>query len=173
MRKTQIRSRMPAVTVALLLATSLVLGSCATTKRVRRERRLDLLELVAGLEQTREFTVEEKLMYALSRLFGVDNVVVLVSSRAHYGTFEESEEVEAHDDEPARVLSRTTGPGQIQRVTIAVMINSDVLTPEEREDTQGLREELYRIVADGAGLTMDGDDEFGDSVSILFMPFAD
>ncbi len=58
-------------------------------------------------------------------------------------------------------------------MTIAVMINSNVLTPEEREDTAGLREELYRIVADGAGLAIDVDDEFGDSVSILFMPFAD
>ena len=61
--------------------------------------------------------------------------------------------------------------GEIQRVTVAILINSDVLTPEEKEDTDRLMEKLYPLVVNGAGLIMDEGDQFGDSVAILFMPF--
>ena len=170
MRNIRTRSGMAPVTVALLLVMGLLLSSCATTGGVGSERPPETLELVLGLEQTREIDIENKLTYALSRLFGIENVVVLVSSRARFGSIEETEEVQAYEEAPERLLRRTGGPGEIQRVTVAVLINSDVLTPEEREDMDRLREGLYPLVADGAGLLID--DEFGDSVSILFMPFA-
>ncbi len=170
MKKARTGSGMSAVTVALLLAASLILGSCARTSDVLREPP-DTLELLAGLEQTREITLEEDLTYALSRLFGMENVHVLVSSRARYGTTEEREAVKADEGEGERVVLHTGDMGEIQRVTVAVLINSDALTPEEKEDIQGLREKLYPLVANGAGLIMDEGDQFGDSVAILFMPF--
>jgi flagellar biosynthesis/type III secretory pathway M-ring protein FliF/YscJ len=171
MKKARKTSGMSAVTVALLLAASLILGSCAKTSEVLREPP-DTLELLAGLEQTREITLEEELTYLLSRLFGIENVHVLVSSRARYGTTEEREEVTADGGEPAKVILHTGDMGEIQRVTVAVLINSDVLTPEEKEDPNRLLEKLYLLVANGAGLIMEEDDKFGDSVAILFMPFA-
>ncbi len=170
MRKTLTRSGMSAVTVALLLAASLVLGSCARTSDVLREPP-DTLELLAGLEQTREMIMEEELTYALSRLFGLENVHVLVSSRARYGTTEEREVVKADDGEGERVVLNTGDMGEIQRVTVAILINSDVLTPEEKEDTERLMEKLGPLVVNGAGLIMEEGDQFGDSVAILFMPF--
>jgi flagellar biosynthesis/type III secretory pathway M-ring protein FliF/YscJ len=162
---------MSAVTVSFLLAASLILSSCATTSDALREPP-DTLELIAGLEQTREVVMEEDLTYALSRLFGIENVVVLVSSRASYGTTEEREEVRENEGERERVLLHSGEIGEIRRVTVAVLINSDVLTPAEKEDMGVLREKLYALVANGAGLIMEEDNEFGDSLAILFMPFA-
>ena len=170
MRKARTMSGMSAVTVALLLAASLVLSSCATTNEVLREPP-DLLELVAGLEQTREVVLEEELTFALSRIFGLENVHVIVSSRAQYGTTEEREEVSNVEAGHEKVVAHTSDMGQIQRVTVAVLINSDVLSLEQEEDIEGLREKLYHLVANGAGLIIEEGHEFGDSVAILFMPF--
>lgn len=173
MRRTAMRSGMSAVTVALFLVTSVFLSSCATTKEVVREPVPDTFELVAGLEQTREINLEDKLTYALGTLFGFDNVVVVASSRARYGSMSESEEMPAYEGEPGRGFLRTREPGGIERQTVVVLINADALTPEQEENIEELHEELYRVVADSAGLMIDVDDQFGDSVSILFMPFAD
>jgi len=171
MKKARTVSGMSAVTVALLLAASLTLSSCGTTGDVVREPP-DLLELIAGIEQTREVVLEEELTYALSRLFGIGNVHVVVSSHARYGTTEEREEVGVEGGHK-KVVVNTGDMGEIQRVTVAVLINSDVLSPEQRENIEGLREKLFLLVANGAGLIMEEDDKFGDSVAILFMPFVD
>jgi hypothetical protein len=57
-------------------------------------------------------------------------------------------------------------------VTVAVVINSDVLTPEQREGNAGeLYEVLYEIVENGAGLFLE--EGMGDRVSIAFMPFVE
>jgi len=171
MKKARTGSGMSAFTVALLLAASLILGSCAGTSDILREPP-DTLEFLAGLEQTREIALEEELTYLLSRLFGIENVHVVVASRARYGTAEEREEGTSGDGEHTRVMLQTRDMGEIQRVTVAVLINSNVLTPEEKEDTNRLREKLYPLVINGAGLIMEEDDKFGDSLAILFMPFA-
>ena len=130
-----------------------------------------MLEFGATLEQTREVIVEDKLTYALSRLFGVDNVVVLVSSRAHYGSIEEREGMEPAGNEPQWEFRRNSGPGGIEKVTVAVVVNEDALTPEQKANIEELREKLRQTVADGAGLAIN--DGSGDSVSIVFMPFAE
>ena len=131
-----------------------------------------MLEFVAGLERARESTIEENLTYALGRLFGFDNVIVLVSSHARYGEMEEQQEMEPADDEPGWVFRQSAGPGEIQRVTVAVVINSDVLTPEQKEGNMAeLHEILYEIVENGAGLVVE--DSIGDRVSIVFMPFVE
>ena len=171
MRPIHAKSRVTvAVTVLLVSTASLLLSSCVTTQEAQPEPTPDRLELLAALEQTRQIAIEENLTYALSRLFGVDNIVVLVSSRAHYGTVEERHEVETGSDEPQWEFRRISGPGEIERVTVAVVINEDVLTPQQKANREGLREKLSRMVADGAGLMIG--DEAGDSVSILFMPLA-
>jgi len=172
MRTSSVRSRVPMVTVALLLATTLLLNSCATTKQVEVDRPPEMLEFVAGLEQAREITIEEKLTYALGRLFGYENVIVLVSSHARYGEMEERQEMEPTEDEPGWVFSQHGGPGDIERVTVAVVINSDILTPEQREGDLGeLYDVLYEIVENGAGLLLE--EGMGDRVSIVFMPFVE
>jgi hypothetical protein len=171
MRPAHVKSRAAvAVTILLLSTASLLVNSCVTTQEAGPEPAPDRLELLAALEQTREITIEENLTYALSRLFGVDNVVVLVSSRAHYGTVEERHGVDASGDETEWRFRRSSGPGEVERVTVAVVINEDALTPEQKANREELREKLSRIVADGAGLLIG--DESRDSVSILFMPLA-
>jgi flagellar biosynthesis/type III secretory pathway M-ring protein FliF/YscJ len=170
MRTSHVRLSRPMVIVVLFFAASLLLNSCVTTKDVEVERRvLDMLEVVAGLEQAREITIEENLTYALGRLFGYDNVIALVSSHARYGEMEERQEMEPTDDEPGWVFSRSGGPGEIERVAVAVVINEDVLTPEQRADKDKLRDALHQIVENGAGL----EQELGDRVSIVFMPFVE
>ena len=167
-----VRLSRPMVTAVLFLAASLLLSSCVTTKDVEVTRsRPDMLEFVAGLEQAREITIEENLTYALGRLFGYDNVIVLVSSHARYGEMEERQEMEPTDDEPGWVFSRSGGPGEIERVTVAVVINEDVLTPEQRADRDELHDMLHQIAENGAGLIVDEGME--DRVSIVFMPFVD
>ena len=171
MRPAHAKSRAPvAVTVLLVFTASLLLNSCVTTQEAEPELAPDRLELLAALEQTREISIEENLTYALSRLFGVDNVVVLVSSRAHYGTVEERHGVDAGGDEPQWEFRRSSGPGEVQRVTVAVVINEDALTQKQKANREELREKLSRMVADGAGLLIG--DESRDPVSILFMPLA-
>jgi flagellar biosynthesis/type III secretory pathway M-ring protein FliF/YscJ len=157
------------IAVALFLSSGLLLCSCATTKEVDVPRPPAALEFVAGLEQTREITVEENLTYALGRLFGFDNVIVLVSSHAFYGEMEERQEMKGTENEPGWVFSRRYGPGEIERVTVAVVINEDVLTPEQKADIHELRAILHQIVEDGAGLVVEEGME--DRVSIVFMPF--
>ena len=169
MGQREANSSATAVAIALCVAASLLLGSCVTTQEAQPEPAPDRLELLAALEQTREITIEENLTYALSRLFGVDNVVVLVSSRAHYGTVEERHGPDAGGDEPQWEFRRSSGPGEIERMTVAVVINEDALTQEQNANREELREKLSRMVADGAGLMIG--DEAGDSLSILFMPF--
>ena len=171
MRELRVRSRGPTVKIAFFIVASLVLSSCATTEDVGVTRTPDVLEFVAGLEQAREITVEDKLTYAFSRLFGIDNVVVLVSSQARYGNMKEREEMAATADEPGWAFSRSGGPGEIERMTVAVVINENVLTQQQRAHMDELREELLRMIVDGAGLVMD--EESGDSVSVLFMRFVD
>lgn len=169
MRGLRVTLKRPMIAVALFLAASLLLGSCATTKEVEITRPPDTLEFVVGLEQAREITVEENLTYALGRLFGFDNVIVLVSSQARYGEMEERQEMKATEDEPGWVFSRSYGPGEIERVTVAVVINEDVLTPEQKADIHQLQAILHQIVEDGAGLVVEEGME--DRVSIVFMPF--
>jgi len=169
MRELRVTLKSPRIAVALFLAASLLLGSCATTKEVEVTRPADTLEFVVGLEQAREITVEENLTYALGRLFGFDNVIVLVSSHARYGDMEERQERKATENEPGWVFSRSYGPGEIERVTVAVVINEDVLTPEQKADLHELRAILHQIVEDGAGLVVEEGME--DRVSIVFMPF--
>lgn len=169
MRELRITLERPMIAVALFLVASLLLSSCATTKDVEVVRPPDTLEFVAGLEQAREITIEENLTYALGRLFSFDNVIVLVSSRARYGEMEERQEMKPTDTEPGWVFSRSGGPGEIERVTVTVVINEDVLTPEQRADKDKLRDVLHQIVENGAGL----EQELGDRVSIVFMPFVE
>ena len=172
MRTSSVRPKVPMVNVALFLAAAFLLSSCATTKEFEVDRPPEMLEFVAGLEQAREITIEEKLTYALGRLFGYENVIVLVSSQARYGEIEERQEMEPSEDEPGWVFSQHGGPGEIERVTVAVVINSDILTPEQREGDVGeLYEVLYEIVENGAGLVVE--EVMGDRVSIAFMPFVE
>jgi hypothetical protein len=171
MRSTGSGSRVSGITVAVLLVTGLLLGSCATTKDVMYEHGLEEAEIIASLEQTRKMILEEDLTYLLGMLFGFENVVVIASSRARYDTAVESEEIESHEDEEMRLSRRVVGPGQIERQTVAVVINSAALTEDEREDIDLLLEKLVPLVANGAGLIME--DDFGDAVSVVFMPFTE
>ncbi len=169
MRELRVTLKRPRIALALLLAAGVLLCSCATTREAEITRPPDTLEFVVGLEQAREIAIEENLTYALGRLFGFDNVIVLVSSRARYGDMEERQEMKATENEPGWVFSRNYGPGEIERVTVAVVINEDVLTPEQKADLHELQAILHQIVEDGAGLVVEEGME--DRVSIVFMPF--
>jgi len=167
-------STTPAVTTAVFLAAGLLLSSCVTTEEFKEEPLPESLELIAALEQTREISLENKLTYPLSRLFGIDNVAVVVSSRAHYGSIEEGETMQETDREnrtAEREFRRCTGPGEVARSTVAVLINATALTQEQQRDLEKLREQVRQLVIDGAGLRVEG--ESPDSVSVLFVPFAD
>ncbi len=168
MRRACVKGAVPALATVLLPAASLILSSCAATQQIEPQHAPAELELVATLEQTREIVIEEKLKQALGRLFGADNVIVLVSLQARYGTAEERHGIGAGGDEPQWEFRRKSGPGGIERLTVSVVINEDALTPEQNANREELREKLSQIVTDGAGLMIG--DESGDRVSIVFMP---
>jgi len=165
-------SRPSASSVLIVMVVGLILGSCSTMRSGRLQQApLSSLELVASLEQTRELNIEDNLTYALSRLFGVDNVVVLVSSRAHYGIMEERVVREGGGTEPRREFHRRTAPGDNDRTTVVVIINASAVTPEQTDDIEKLRDDLRQIIVDGTGMRLG--DGSADSVTISFIPFSD
>ena len=168
MQRANIKARASLLAMVLVTTASLLMSSCLTTQESELQPTPAELEFVATLEQTREIVIEEKLKQALSRLFGADNVIVLVALRAQYGSSEERHGMDSSGDEPRWEFHRESGPGGVERLTVSIIINENALTQEQKSNREELRETLSQMVADGAGMMLS--DESADRVSILFMP---